>query len=90
MSEETPVEHTGWIQIIIKPSTAQREEPQIEETQAEQQVITSVTESFNPTQEPRGETEPENPEYAITKGIIRKLSKEIETARKKIRTQQRE
>ena len=27
MSEETPVEHTGRIQILIKPPTAQREEP---------------------------------------------------------------
>ena len=32
VSEETLVEHTGQIQIIIKPSIAQREEPQIEET----------------------------------------------------------
>ena len=40
------------------------------------------------TQDPRGETKSENPKYDITKGIIKKLSKEIAAARKKIRTQQ--
>ena len=49
-----------------------------------------VAESLIPTQEPRGETEPENPEYAITKGIIKKLSKEIAATRKKLRTQQQQ
>ena len=37
-----------------------------------------------------GETEPENPEYAVTKGIIRKLLKEIAAARKKLKTQQQQ
>ena len=37
-----------------------------------------------------GETKPENPEYAVTKGIIQKLSKEIVAARKKIKTQQQQ
>ena len=36
------------------------------------------------------ETEPENPEYAVTKGIIQKLSKEIATAKKKLKTQQQQ
>ena len=35
-----------------------------------------------------GETKVDNPEYAITKEIIRKLSKEIAAARKRQRTQQ--
>ena len=47
-------------------------------------------ESLIPTQEPRGETEAENPEYAITKGIIKKLLKEIAAARKKLKTQQQQ
>ena len=37
-----------------------------------------------------GEIEPENPEYAVTKGIIWKLSKEIAAARKKLKTQQQQ
>ena len=37
-----------------------------------------------------GKIEPDNPEYAITKGIIRKLSKEIAAARKKIKTQEQQ
>ena len=27
VSEETPIEHTDWLQITIKPPTAKREEP---------------------------------------------------------------
>ena len=49
-----------------------------------------VAESLIPTQEPRGETDLENPEYAITKGIIRKLSKEIVAARNKLNTEQQQ
>ena len=37
-----------------------------------------------------GETESENPEYAVTKGIIQNLSKEIAAARKKLKTQQQQ
>ena len=88
--KETPVEHTSRIQIIIKPPTAQRAEPHTKETQVEQQVITPAAESIIQTQEPRVETEPENPKYAITKGIIKELSKEIAAARKKLRTQQQQ
>ena len=36
VSEETPVETTGRLQIIIKPPTAQREEIHTEKTHAEQ------------------------------------------------------
>ena len=32
-----------------------------------------------------GEVEPDNPEYAVTKGIIRKLTNEIAATRKKIK-----
>ena len=49
-----------------------------------------ATESLIPTQEPRGETELENPEYAITKGIIRKISKEITAVQKNLKTQQQQ
>ena len=42
------------------------------------------------TQELTGEIEPYNPEYAVTKGIIQKLSKEIAAARKKIKTQEQQ
>ena len=49
-----------------------------------------VVESVVSTQEPRGETEPENPKYAVRKDIIKKLSKEIAAARKKLNTQQKQ
>ena len=54
--------------------------------QPEQQIITPAIESVIPTQEPRGEIEPENPKYAVTKGIIKKLSKKIAAAKKKLKT----
>ena len=37
-----------------------------------------------------GEIDTENPEYAVTKENIRKLSKEIEASRKRKRTQEQE
>ena len=85
VSEDTPVETTGQLQIIIKPPMAQREE-----IRADQQVTNSAAESLIPTKEPREETKAENPEYVITKGIIAKLSKEIVAARKRKRTQQQQ
>ena len=90
MSEETLVEHIGQLQITIKPPTAKREEPQTAKSQTQQQITPPAAESVTPTQEPGGETEPENPEYTVTKGIIRKLLKEIAASRKKLKTQQQQ
>ena len=81
VSEETLVEGPGRLQIIIKPLMAQREE-----TQAEHQVTNLAEENLISTQEPRGEIETENPKYAATKENITKLSKEIETSRKRKKT----
>ena len=75
VSEETPVKHTDEIQIIIKPPTVQRAEPLPEETQPKQHVITPAAESLILTQEPRGETNPKKPKYAIKKGIIKNCRK---------------
>ena len=85
VSEETPVEGTGRLQIIIKPSTTQREE-----THVEQQVTNPAEENLIPTQDPRGEIETKNLEYAATKENITKLLKEIESSRKRKRTQQQQ
>ena len=92
VSEETPVEYTDRLQITIKPSTAKRTEPQIAKPkpQTQLQITPPAAESVVPTQELTSHAELENPEYAITKGIIRKLSKEIEIARKKIKTQEQQ
>ena len=90
VSEETLVEHIVQLQITIKPPIAKRAEPQIIEPQPKQQVIPLAVESVVLNQEPTGEIEPENPKYAITKGIIQKLAKEIAAARKKIKTQEQQ
>ena len=80
VSEDIPVEPTSRIQITIKPSTAKVANPQ-------QQTTPLALASVAPTQEPMGEVEPDNPEYALSRGIIRKLANEIAAARKKIRAQ---
>ena len=49
VSEETSVEHTGRLQITIKPLTAKSAELQTAEPQPEQQVIPPTVESVIPT-----------------------------------------
>ena len=85
MSEETPIEGPGQLQIIIKPPTKQREE-----THAEEKVTNPAEENLIPTQEPRGEIETKNPEYAATKENITKLSKEIAASIKRNKTQKQQ
>ena len=60
---------------------------QREETHAEQQVTNPAEENLIPTHTLREGIETENPEYAVTKEIITKLSKEIAATRKRKRTQ---
>ena len=84
MLEVTPTEDTSWLHITIIPPTAQREG-----RQKEQQVIKPAKKNVGPTQKQSGEHEPEvnteteNPEYAITKENICKLTKEITASRKR-------
>ena len=85
MSEETPAEGTGRLQIIIKPPIVQREE-----TQTQQLVNNLGEEILVSTEDPGGEIDTENPKYAITKESICKLSKEIAASRKRKRTQDQE
>ena len=85
VSKETLVEGPGRLQIIIKPLTTQREE-----THTEKQVTNPAEENLILTQEPRGEIETENPEYATTKENITKFSKEIAASRKRKKTQQQQ
>ena len=85
VSEETPTEGTGRLQIVIRPPTRQREE-----TQAQQLVTNPAKESLISTVDQEGEIDIENPEYAITKENICKLSKEIVASRKRKRTQEQE
>ena len=85
MSEETPAEGTGRLQIIIRPPTLQRQE-----TQAQQLVTNPAEESLVSTKDQGGVLDTENPEYVVTKENIRKLSKEIAASRKRKRTQEQE
>ena len=89
MSKDIPVEPTGWVQTTNKPPTAKRADPQPTkpQPQPQQQTTPPAPESVVPTQEPMGEVEPDNPEYALSKGIIKKLATEIAASRKKIRAQ---
>ena len=85
VSEETPAKDTGQLKIIIIPPTLQREE-----TQAQQLVTILVEESLVLTEYQGGEIDTENPEYAVIKQNICKLSKEIAASRKRKITQEQE
>ena len=58
-----------------------------EETHAKQQVTNPAKENLIPTHTPREVIEIENLEYAVTKEIITKLSKDIVATRKRERIQ---
>ena len=85
VSEETPAEDTGRLQIIIRAPKLQREE-----TQAQKLVTNLAEESLFLTEDQGGEIDAENPKYSITKENISKLSKEITASRKRKRTQEQE
>ena len=89
VSEDIPIEPTGRVQIIIKPPAVKRDDPQPTEPQPQPQQKTTLSApvSVTPTQVPMGEVDPDNPEYALSQGIIKKLAAEIVAARKKIKAQ---
>ena len=92
MSEDTPVEPTSRVHITVKPPTAKVVDPQpIEQqqptVQPQQQTTPPTPATVDPTQEPTGEVEGNDPEYALSKSIIKKLAKEIAVAMKKIKAQ---
>ena len=87
VSKDTSIDHTGRVQITIKPLTTKRADPQLTkpQPQPQQQTTPPTLESVVLTQEPMGEVKPNNPEYAVSRGIIKKLANEIVAVRKKIR-----
>ena len=95
VSEDILVEPTGRVQITIKPPTRfdpqltdqQPIEQQPTEPQPQQQATPPAPASVTPTQLPMNGVEHDNPEYALSKGIIQKLAKEIAAARRKLRAQ---
>ena len=90
VSEDLPVKPTGRVQITIKPSTAKQAVPQLAKPTPQQQQQTTPPAPANVilTQEPMPKVEPDNPEYAVSRGIIKKLAREIAAARKKIKGQE--
>ena len=83
---------TSRVHITVKPPTAKVVEPQPTEQQqptkqTQQQTTPPVPATVEPTQVRTGEVEGNDPEYALSKSIIKKLAKEIAVARKKIKAQ---
>ena len=84
MSEETRVEDTNRLQLTTLPPPTQRGS-----TPTEHQVAKPVEKNISLVHQQEGgegleeDIEFDNPEYAITKDKIRKLAREITTARKK-------
>ena len=88
VSEDTPTMPTSRVHITVKPPTAKVVDPQPTEqqqpiVQPQQQTTPPDPRTVDPTQVPTGEVEGDDPEYALSKSIIKKLAKEIAVARKK-------
>ena len=92
VSEDTPTVPTSQVHITVKPLTVKVVDPWPTEQQQptvepQQQTTPPAPAIINPTQEPTGEIEGNDLEYALSKSIIKKLAKEIAVARKKIKAQ---
>ena len=92
VSEDTPTVPTSWVHITVKPPTAKLVDPQPTKQQQpkvppQQQTTPPAPATVDPTQVPTGEVEKNDLEYALSRGIIKKLAKEIAIARKKIKAQ---
>ena len=55
-----------------------------------QQTTPPAPAIVKPTLEPTGEVEEDDPEYALSKSNIKKLSKEIAVSRKRLKTQKQQ
>ena len=88
MSEDNPTVTTSRVHLTVKHPTAPVVDPPSTEQQqpTEQaqptvpQTTSSATKTVDPAQTPTGEVEEDNPEYAVSQSIIKKLSKEIAVA----------
>ena len=98
MSEDTPTVTTSRVHLTVKPPTAKVAESQpTEQQQPTEQTQSTVQQTtppapaiVKPTQEPTGEVEGDDPEYALSKSNITKLAKEIAVARKILKTQKQQ
>ena len=92
VSEDTPAVPTSRVHITVKPPTAKVVDPQLTEQQQptvppQQQTTPPAPVTIDPTQVQTGEVEYNDPEYALSKSIIKNMAKEIAVARKKLKTQ---
>ena len=89
---------TSRVHLIVKHPTAPRVDPPSTEQQqpTEQaqptvpQIAPPTPKTVDPAQTPTGEVEEDNPEYVVSRSIIKKLAKEIAIARRKIKLQKRQ
>ena len=83
---------TSRVHITVKPLIAKVVDPQLTEqqqptVQPQQQTTPPAPATVDPTQVSIGEVEGDDPEYALSRSIIKKLAKEIAVARKIIKAQ---
>ena len=95
VSEDSLTVPTSRVHITVKPPTVKVVDPRPTEQQQptvepQQQTTPPAPAIIDPTQEPTGEVEVDDPEYALSRSIIKKLAKEIAVARKKIKTQKQQ
>ena len=98
VSKDTPTVPTSRVHLTVKPPTAKVAAPQpteqqqpTEQTQPTvQQTTPPAAATVDPAQIPTEEVEEDNPEYALSRSIIKKLANEIAIARKKIKMQKQQ
>ena len=99
MSEDTPTVATSRVHLTVKhptapvvdpPSTEQQQQTTAQAPPTVQQSVPLTPAAADPLQVPTGEVEEaDNPEYALSRSVIKKLAAEIAVARRKIKAQKR-
>jgi len=93
VTQDTPIGTPGRVHLIVKHPTAPVVDPPTEQQQTPppaQQTAPPATQTVDPAQTPTGEVEEDNPEYAVSRSILKKLAKEIAIARRNIKLQKRQ
>ena len=74
---------------VVDPPSTEQQQPMEQAQPTVPQTAPPAPETVDPAQTPTGEVEEDNPEYAVSQSIIKKLAKEISIARRKIKLQKK-
>ena len=76
---------------VVDPQPTEQQQPTVQTQPTVQQTIPPTQAAVDPLQVPTGEVEEaDNPKYALSRSVIKKLAAEIAIARRKIKAQKRQ